>query len=165
MRSRLLIPFTILAALGAFVATGCGGGDDTSSSTTAAAGASGASGTALTQDQWVTQANAICAAGNKETDAAAQDAFGGQQPSQAQIEQYATDVLIPSIQGQIDAIRALTPPEDIADDATAFLDDAETALDQVRDDPSTIAAGNSDGPFADVSQEAHDLGLTECGSA
>jgi hypothetical protein len=162
MKNRLLTLFTIIAALGALAIAGCGDDDDTSS-TTGASGASGITGTALTQDQWVQQADAICAAGDKETDAAAEELFGGQQPTQAEIEQYATDVLIPSIQGQIDAIRALTPPEEIADDVTTFLDDADAALDEVRDDPSLIAASDNAGPFEEVNQEAKALGLQECG--
>jgi hypothetical protein len=163
MKSRLLIPFAILAALGAIFVAGCGGDDDTSS-TTGTSGASGVSGAALSQEEFVSQANDICAAGNKETDAAANDTFSGGQPSQAEIEQFATDVLIPSVQGQIDAIRALVPPEEIADQVTTFLDDAESALDDVRDDPSSIAVSDNAGPFADVNKEADALGLTECGS-
>ena len=165
MKNRLLIPFALLAALGAITVAGCGGDDDTTSETTAATGASGVTGTALTEEEWATQADGICAAASKETDAAAEELFGNQQPSQQQIEQYATDVLIPSIQGQLDAIRALTPPEDIADQVTTFLDDAESALDEVRDDPSLITTSGGESPFADVNAEAKELGLTECGSA
>jgi hypothetical protein len=161
MKNRLLIPFAILAALGAIFVAGCGGDDDTSS-TTGTSGASGVSGAPLTEDEFVAQGNAICAAGDKEVNAALEDAFNGQKPTPAEVEQAANDTIIPSIQGQIDAIRALTPPEDIADDVTTFLDDAEAALDQVRDDPQVLLGNDNAGPFADVNDEADALGLTKC---
>jgi hypothetical protein len=163
MKNRLLITFALLAALGALAVAGCGGDDDTSS-TTGTSGASGASGTALTQDEWAQQADAICAAGDKEIDATGREIFGDQQPSQDEIDQFVTETLVPSIQGQLDAIRALTPPEDIADDVTTFLDDANAALDEIRDDPSLVTASGSDQPFSEVNAQAKELGLTECGS-
>ena len=164
MKNRLLIPFALLAALGALAVAGCGGDDDTTDTTAGASGASGVSGAALTEQEWLTQADAICAAGNKEIDQAGNDLFGGQQPTDAQIEQFANDVLIPNVQGQHDAIEALTPPETMADDVTQLLDDLDAALNEVRDDPSSIAASDNAGPFAQVNQEAKDLGLKECGN-
>jgi len=159
MKNRLLIPFALLVALGAIFVAGCGGDDDTST-TTGTSGASGASGTALTQEEFVSQGNAICAAGNKELDQAGNDIFSqGQKPTDAQLQQFA-DVAVPSIQGQIDAIRALTPPADIADDVTTFLDDAESALDQVKADPTLFEQE----PFADVNKQATAIGLDECAS-
>jgi hypothetical protein len=164
MKNRLLIPFALLAALGALAVAGCGGDDDTSS-TTGTSGTSGVTGTALTQEEWAKQADAICATADKEVDAAGEEIFGGQQPSQDQIDGFVTDTLVPSIQGQLDAIRALTPPEDIADDVTSFLDDANAALDEIRDDPSLVSANGDEGPFTEVNQQAKDLGLAECGSS
>ena len=78
------------------------------------------------------------------------------------LEQFATDILVPAIQGQIDGIRALPAPEEIADDVSTFLDDAESALDEVEADPSLLAASDNEGPFADVNAQAEDLGLTSC---
>ena len=164
MKNRMLIPLVILAALGALAVAGCGGDDDTTTDTTGATGATGVSGTALTQDEWVKQADAICAAGDKEINAAGQEAFGNGQPSQDEIEQFANDTLIPNVQSQLDAIRALTPPEEIADEVSSFLDDANAALDEIRDDPSLVAASGADDPFADVNAQAREFGLTECGS-
>ncbi len=164
MTNRLLIPFALLAALGVLAIAGCGGGDDSSTSTTGASGATGVAGAPLSEDEFLKQGNAICAAGNKEIDQAAQDAFTGQQPTDAQLQQFA-DIAVPSIQGQIDAIRALPAPEAIADQVTTFLDDAQSALDDVKADPSLFAAGDgANDPFADVNQQAKALGLDECGS-
>ena len=43
-----------------------------------------------------------------------------------------------------------------------FLSDAQDALDQVENDPSLVAAGDSDDPFADVGKEATAIGLDQC---
>jgi hypothetical protein len=155
-------PFITIALLGSVVAVaiaGCGGGSD--SSTTTTAGASGATGTPLSSDEFVKQGNAICAAGNKATNQAANSIFSGEKPTDAQLQQFA-DILVTSVQGQIDAIRALPAPTDEADQVTTFLDDAQSAVDEVKADPTLLAASNSNGPFADVSKEANALGLTEC---
>ncbi len=160
MRNRLLIPFAILAALGALAIAGCG--DDDETTTSGATGATGVAGAPLTEAEFVSQANDICTTGDKAINQAGNELFGGQQPTEAEVEQFANDVLIPSIQGQIDAIRALAAPEEIANDVTTFLDDAEAALDEVRDDPSLLQASDNAGPFADVNDQADALGLTEC---
>lgn len=162
MRHRVLIPFALLAATGALAVAGCGGDDETSTTATTDAGASGVEGAALTETGFVDQANTICSAGDKEVSQAGDELFGGQEPSDAQLEQFATEILVPSIQGQIDGIRALPAPEEIADDVSTFLDDAESALAEVEADPSLIQASDNEGPFADVNTEADDLGLTEC---
>ena len=47
---------------------------------------------------------------------------------------------------------------------TTLLDDANAALDEIRDDPSLVTAEGADDPFADVNAQAQDLGLTDCGN-
>jgi hypothetical protein len=169
MRDRLLIPFALLAAAGAIAVAGCGGDDE--SSTTASTGASGASGASgpLTADQWATQADAICAQGDKDQNAALQQFFQqegisqNQQPTDEQLTKLATDVIIPNIEQQIDAIKALPVPEDDADRVNEFLDQADSDLNALKDDPSLATDGNSN-PFADTSKLAGDLGLKNCAS-
>jgi hypothetical protein len=48
--------------------------------------------------------------GDKELDQAGAQAFGKGRPSKQEIEQFASDTLVPNIQGQIDDVRALPPP-------------------------------------------------------
>ena len=52
-------------------------------------------------------------------------------------------------------------PADITDQVDTFLSDAQDALDQVENDPSLVAAGDSDDPFADVGKEATAIGLDQ----
>lgn len=156
MTNRILIPFALIGAVGALAVAGCGGGEDSSSTSTSA-------GAPLTEAAFVSQGNDICAAGNKELGQAANESFVDRNPTDAQLQQFA-DVAVPNIQGQIDAVRALQPPESMAADVTTFLDDAQDALDQAENDPSVFAAGGSNDPFADVNDEATQLGLDVCAS-
>jgi hypothetical protein len=153
MKKRLLICAALLCAAFALVLVGCGDDEESSTETTAA--------TALTDEEFLDQGNEICAAGNEEIDQAANETFAGQEPTDAQVEQF-SGILISSIQAQIDGIRALPPPEDIAADVETFLSDAEDALAEVEADPSLLVASDDEGPFADVNAQALELGLTEC---
>lgn len=135
-----------LAAAGliavSFAACGDSGDDSSSSETTAAA---------ISEDDFVTQANEICATGNQELDSS-------EGPQGGDLESFVTDTFVPNIQGQIDAISALGAPEGQEDEVSQFLDDAQSALDAISDDPSSLGQDS----FADVNQQAADLGLTEC---
>ena len=132
-------------ALIAAFAIGCGGSDDT-----------------LTKAEFLKQGNAICAKGNKEIDAAANKTFKkGQEPSKAQITKFAEDTLIPSVEEQVSGLRDLNPPSADEDQVNKILDEADSALDKTKDDPS-IFASNQD-PFKKANQLATDYGLKACG--
>jgi hypothetical protein len=167
MRDRALFSLAVIAAAGALGAAGCGGGDDTSTSaSTEASGATGAGGP-LTADQWATQADTICAQGDQDQRAAVKSFFQqagispNQQPTGAQFQQLGTQVIIPSIEQQINAIKALPAPEDEADQVSEFLDQAESDLAKLKDDPSQIT---NDNVFAETQTLAADLGLKNCAS-
>lgn len=162
---RTQVLLTTLAVSAALAVTGCGGDDTTDGSasstptstpTTAAASETAA----ISTEDFTTQANAICVAGNADLAAAAQEV--GDQPTDAQIEAFATDTLIPNIQAQHDDIEALGAPEESADDVGAMLDSLQGALDTVAADPSLLA-GDTD-PFAAASELAGGLGLPDCAS-
>ena len=126
-----------------FAACGSDDGDDTSAATDATTA------TTISEDDFVTQANQICADGNKELN-------GG--PQDGDIESFVNDTFIPNIQGQIDAIRALGAPEGQEEQITEFLDDAEDDLETLKEDPSSLGRNT----FKEVNQEATELGLDEC---
>ena len=144
-----------IAAL-ALVAAGCGGDDDEGD--TGASGATGASGTPLTHEEFVSQADAICKQGEKELNPVAQAL--GNSPSQSEIDSFVTDTLVPSIQSQIDAVDALTPPEDEADQVDEFIQTSQDELDALEADPSSLQGE----PFSDANRLAQDIGLTVCAS-
>lgn len=158
----------VLAIVGAVGFAGCGDDDDetTSSSTTTsgatgASGASGASGAAgLLPADFIAEADAICAKGDDQINKAAESL--GQNASEADQVKFVKAVVVPSIQSQIDDVRALGDPDTGADELSTFLDDSESALDKLESDPAAVFGG--DDPFADVETQAKELGLEECGS-
>lgn len=153
MKSRTVILAFVVLAASALVVAGCGGDDEEPATETEEV--------ALSEEEFLAQGNEICAAGNDALEQIANDTFAGQQPTEAEIEQFA-GLLVENVQGQIDAIRVLPPPEELATDVEAFLGDAEDVLAEVEDDPSLLAASESDDPFADINAQALELGLTEC---
>jgi hypothetical protein len=159
---------TILALAGAgvaLVATGCGGDDDDDTTAATTATTTAAAGEPLSKQEFIAEADTICSQGDREINQAANETFGGgQEPSQEEQEQFVTDTVLPNIQGQIDGIRALTPPEGDEDQVTAIVDAAQSGIDEVEQDPSafTQQGGGSD-PFAEANRLAQDYGLTACG--
>ena len=151
MRSiRIAAAAASLLAFGAIAIAGCGGSDDTSTTTAA-----------ISKDDFITQGNQICAEGNKTLDAAGNEAFSGGKPSQADLEKYVSDTMVPTIQGEIDGIKALGAPAGDEDQVNAILDAAQSALDKAKADPSTLTS--NDDPFAEANDLANAYGLTECG--
>jgi len=148
---RYALGLLALGLAAGLVAAGCGGSDDNSTSTEAA----------LTKAPFVQKGNAICKAGNQKINQAFNQIQGS--PTQAQAEQVVTTTVIPSIQGQIDDIRNLGIPSGDETQVNKILNDAQSALDQVKKDPSLITQNGAD-PFAQANKEASAYGLTVCGS-
>jgi hypothetical protein len=162
VRKRLLVAVALALAAGS-IAAGCGGGDDTTVS--GPSGATGAQG-ALTKDAFLAKGNAICKKGNQALNQAGQEFFNslglskGQKPSSEQIQQFATDTVVPKVQAQIDGIEALPAPSGDESQVQAIVDTAQQDLDKIKQDPSLLE-GNND-PFADANQLAKQYGLNEC---
>lgn len=140
--SKLILGACALLVTGLFAA-GCGGDDDE-----------------LTKAEFVQQANAICKKGDAQINAAAEKAFSeSQRPSNAQVEEFATDTAIPSIQGQVDDIGELEPPAEDEEQITAFLDSAQEELDKSKEDTAYLI---SDASFKETNRLGAAYGLDEC---
>ena len=72
--------------------------------------------------------------------------------------------MIPSVQKQVDQIKALGAPAGDEDRSTRSSTDAQAATDKIKADPSLVAANGSNDPFAKANQEATAYGLKECGA-
>ncbi len=152
MRSiRIAAASASLLALGAIAIVGCGGNDDTSTTTAA-----------ISKDDFITQGNQICAEGNKAFNAAAQEAFSGGKPTDAEMSKFVDETVVPTVQGQIDDLRALGVPAGDEDQVNAILDAAQSGVDALEADPTLFSSGSGD-PFAEANKLANDYGLTECG--
>jgi hypothetical protein len=167
LRISTLLSLVLAAGL---IAAGCG--DDDEETTTAATttttqagatGPTGASGEPLSKAEFIEEADAICKAGDKEIDAAADQLFsGGANPGQAEEEAFITQTLVPGVQQQVDGIRALTPPEGDEEEVQAILDAAQQAIDELEADPEAFFEQGGD-PFAEANQLAQEYGLQVCG--
>jgi hypothetical protein len=164
VKKRLLAATTLALAAGS-IAAGCGGGDDTTT-VSGASGATGAQGAPLTKDAFLAKGNAICKKGNQELNQAGKQFFQSlglsknEQPSSDQIQQFATQTVIPKVEAQIDGIDALPAPSGDEAQVQALVDAARQDLDKIKQDPSLLE-GNND-PFADANKLAKQYGLDEC---
>jgi hypothetical protein len=156
-------PLSVLAVLltTVFVLAACGDDDD-EATTNGATSANGASDAALSESEYRAQVNEICTSGEREISQAVDETFGSSSGSQAEIKQFVAETVVPNIQSQIDDIRALTPPEDQADEIEDWLDNGQAALDELEADPVAGFTHPAADPFADVNQQAAELGLDGC---
>jgi hypothetical protein len=150
MRSRLL---ALLGVLAVTVAVGCG--DDEESTTEAAP----------TKEEFIAEADDICAAGDEEISQAEQEIIGQGRPTRQEQEEFLTGTVVPSIQDQIDGIRGLTPPEGDEQQISEFLDSAQSALDEVEQNPELIFQGEEGtptDPFAETARLGEQYGFEVC---
>ncbi len=141
MRSRTTIAAVVCAvAVAAGGLAGCAGDDDSASG--------------LTREEFIAQADAICATGNEAIEAAVPtDGPPGE-------EFYA--VIVDSTQASVDGVDALEPPEDMAADVDALVASANTALAEMRSTPADEFFATDGDVFAETNAKAREIGLREC---
>ena len=148
MKRNTLMLLGLVLATG-LIAAGCGDDDESSDTGTDEATAS------LTKEEYLAKGNKICEDG----DAELQQAPGADPADAAAFESFVNDTFVPNVQGQIDDLREGIPEAD-ADEVNQILDEAELALQDVKEDPSSIAQQQD--PFTDISKKLHEYGLTSC---
>jgi hypothetical protein len=115
----------------------------------------------LSKAQFLTQANAICRAGNAKTNA--QGATLGAHPTQKQVVDLVEKKFVPEIQAQITSVRALAVQTADKSKLTSMLDIAQSDLDNVKANPAALLS-TSTSPFHNFAVQARPYGLTECAS-
>lgn len=150
-RSILTVPALALAAS---LLAGCGGSDGSDRKDSAPEPEA----SAITSADFVSEANQICAGGNAEIDSASVEL--GDAPSEEDVSAFASDVLVPNIQDQHDAIDELGAPEGDEDAVDALLTALQDGIDALTADPTVVSV--APGPFADANAAATELGLTDC---
>jgi hypothetical protein len=154
LSKRLVALLAALAAL-ALIVAGCGSGGGSTETTSS-----------LSKAEFVKKGNAICAEGNKEINEAFEEFVKERglsktkKPPKAVREEAVETVLIPKIKKQVESMRALGPPDE---EAEAFVNAAEEALEKGEEDPTQFLKEESSGPFAKVNKLANEYGLTKCG--
>ena len=118
----------------------------------------------LSTREFKKQANAICAQGNQQIDAAAEQGFAGlsrdQQPTAEQLTAFAA-VAVPNIKQQVEDVAALEPPRSLRAKVKKLVKTARAAVAKVEADPSLLA-DEKHNPFAASDKQAKKLGLKEC---
>lgn len=171
-RSARFATAAVAAALSIGAVAGCGG---SSSDSSGEAATSTSADTAMTKEQFVAQANAICAQAT-----AKYKALGDQQSfsSRDEVVKYFTSVSDLSVQ-QGDAIAALPAPADVAPFVDTYLEMIHRNQAIGKDFVTRVANGedfetvkaetlNSDAMAANITarrQAATDAGLTECAAS
>jgi hypothetical protein len=137
----------VLVAVAGLALAGCGGDEDR-----------------LTSAEFKTQANKICSDGSEELDTAAEERFGDlgddEQPSESQLESFFEDDFRPNVEQQLDDLSELAPPEDVADDFEAVIEEAKEILADLNVDDLQA----EEDPFEEINSRLDRLGLQECGS-
>jgi hypothetical protein len=159
MHRRLMgaAPIGVLLFAGLLVA-GCGSSSSTTATTTTTA--------AISKAEFVVKGNAICVAGNKRQELE-YTAFGKKhgfsekaEPTKAQQTELVNAVFIPSIQNQIDSVKALGAPSGEEQKVSSALTASQEALNKVKAKPELLFGKTS--PFKAAGEQLHALGLTKC---
>ena len=148
-----LVP--ILACLAALALVGAGCGSDKSSEKSS-----------ISKAEFVKKGNAICSQGNKEIEAKGRKVFGGtpnKKPSKAKMKEFASTVLLPSVEDQVNKIRALGAPKGDEAKVKAILDAADEGIQKGKQNPLSLAQ-EGPGPFQKANKLATAYGLKVCGS-
>jgi hypothetical protein len=151
MRSRANVFAAAAAVLVVvLVAAGCGGSSSSKS---------------ISKAEFLKKGNAICAKGNRQINQEGQKTFPRSKgkPSKAELTKFSKQVLIPSVQSEIDGIRGLGAPKGDKAKVNAIVTEAQAALDKGKKDPLILVSDKQD-PFAKANKLANAYGLTKCGS-
>jgi hypothetical protein len=153
--SRITALLALVFAAG-LIAAGCGDDDDetttaattTPTTTAGATGATGATGAGtgepLSKEEFISEGDKICGTANEELE-----------------QNSPPEEVADNIQGQIDGLRALTPPEGDEEEITKILDDAQEAVDGVKETGSFQESGQQ---LEQAGQALQDYGFKECGT-
>jgi hypothetical protein len=158
MKRYLILMLGCIVAVG-LIAAGCGSDDNGNDDSSSSSSGTGTDTTAsLSKAQWIEQADAIC----KESNATIEAGSPGNDATAQEVDAYVTDTIVPAVQSQLDDIRALGTPTEEGDQADAIIQEAQTALDQLKADPTALSKGQD--PFADANADAQSFGMKECGN-
>ena len=118
----------------------------------------------LSSGEFKKQANAICAEGNQQIEAVAEQTFGnlskGQEPTAEQLAAFAA-AAIPNIEQQVEGVAALEPPKSLKAKVKKVIKSARVAVAKIKADPSLLADEKHD-PFAATNKQLKKIGLKEC---
>ena len=150
MKKALLVVLA-LVALAAIVA-GCGSDDSETTET-------------LTKAEFIEQGDAICKKANEQSEAEAEEFaeendFTLEKASDEQLEEAVAEVLVPSLNGQVEELDGLGAPEGDEERVEEIIVSLEGAADEIEDDPGAVFDGEV---LIEPSELAEDYGFEVCG--
>ena len=158
MSKRLIaMLFGVLAI--AVIAAGCGSSSSEESTSS------------LTKAEFIKQGDAICAKGNKESEAEFEE-FGeenglseNKEPSKAVQEELVTSIVLPSVSGQLEDIRALGAPSGEEEQVDEIIETVEGEVEEAEAEPALFFEAEEEGksPFVEGNKMAREYGFKVCG--
>jgi hypothetical protein len=145
----------VLAVAGLAVpASACGGG-----------GGGGSEG--ISKADYLAKAKEVCQVGNRQLKSATDDVLAkippGQKMSDAQINDFVHQTVIPTIKDQIKQLRALPPPKGEKDHVDQIYDALDKGLQELDKDPAKLTNGSN--VFADADALAKKYGISVCATS
>jgi hypothetical protein len=154
MRGRL--SRAVLLALAVGLTAGCGGDSERQA-------APAATGTP-TKSQFLERADEICLSYESQIEAAGDELFADRRrPSAAEAREFASEVAIPKLREEIEAIRALGMPPGGERPIGAILAAAERGIEQIRRNPQVLISA-APPALREAGRLARRYGSRECGS-
>jgi len=153
LRKQLVGAFAALVAAMLALAA-CGGGDETTE--------------ALTKSEFIAQGDEICASGDKELEAEAEELaeeqnIDPQNPTAEEREELVLDVFVPALQKQADGLSGLGAPAGEEEQVEAIVAALEKAIGEIEEEPE-LAFSTSGSPLEEASELATEFGFENCGS-
>jgi|SRR5215469_2490152 len=145
---------TVALVVGVCVA-GCGSSSSTTAETT----------TAISKAEFVAKGNEVCVKGEKAQEAeinayVEKNGLEKQKPTKAQNAEIVETILAPSIQSQINGVKALGAPSGEEQQVSSALELSQQTLEEIEANPE-LAFGKKD-VFAAAGKQLHALGLDKC---
>ena len=119
----------------------------------------------LSKSEYLEAGDRICAEGTAEIARQALERYGEAQPTLDQVDEFATEIVAPVLQEQVDSLRDLPPPGDDAERVSEIYDAVDEGIAELREDPSLLSEPGTGGAFDRANRLAQGYGFSQCGSA
>jgi hypothetical protein len=148
------IVVTLVLALAAVIATGCGGGDSS-----------------LTTAEYIEQADAVCKKADKKKQAKIEAFLQENTPAaeknlnleeEVKFASGVSEAVIPTLRTEADELKDIDSPNNEKDkaDADAIIEEFDQEIEKLEDNPAAFAAKSD--PFAKVAEMARKYGFKTC---
>ena len=128
----------------------------------AACGGGGSKG--ISKTDYLAQAKTICQKGNRQLKSASDDVFAklapGQKMTDAQIDDFVRNTVIPTVRDQVKQLRALPPPKGEKAHVNEIYDALDKGLAELDKNPKKLTDGSN--VFADADALANKYGISVC---